>query len=53
MKKHCTFYHEFIETQHVFAENQQVYLKSKTYKNGMTLEEWSPINFQWNSVMQL
>ncbi len=53
MKKRCTFYREFIETQHVFTENQQVYLKNKTFKNGTILEEWSPINFQWVTVVQL
>lgn len=53
MKKRCTFYHEFIETQHVFTENQQVFLKNKTCKNGTTLEEWYPINFQWITVLKL
>jgi|GEM_PF-1017854 len=52
----CAICHEVIETQHVFSENNQVYLKKEQDKPTTSLgghEQWFPINFQWIPVMEL
>lgn len=52
----CPICHTAIKTQHVFADNNQVYLR-KTLKNesqtDLNSEEWFPINFQWITVFEL
>ncbi|WP_276166868.1 hypothetical protein [Zobellia alginiliquefaciens] len=53
IKRQCAFCHDVIETQHVFSENNQVYLKNDSNSNRLNVEEWSPINFQWIPVTQL
>ncbi|SHI89274.1 hypothetical protein [Pseudozobellia thermophila] len=52
VKTRCAFCHDVIETQHVFCEGDQVYLKGGN-ENPLTEEEWYPINFQWISVVRL
>ncbi|MDO6808983.1 hypothetical protein Q4603_10185 [Zobellia galactanivorans] len=52
-KKICSHCHDVIETQHVFSENNQVFLKNNCSNNTLTEEQWSPINFQWIPVVQL
>ncbi|WP_299534187.1 hypothetical protein [Ulvibacterium sp.] len=52
----CAVCHEVIETQHVFSENNQVYLKKGNTSHSITLknhEQWFPVNFQWIPVMEL
>lgn len=53
----CPVCHEVIETQHVFSENNQVYLKKgNTTSSSITLKtkgQWFPVNFQWMPVMEL
>ncbi|MUH38136.1 hypothetical protein D9O36_19975 [Zobellia amurskyensis] len=49
----CAHCHDVIETQHVFSENNQVFLKNNFTRNSTVEEEWSPINFQWIPVVQL
>ena len=52
----CPICHAAIKTQHVFANNNQVYLR-KTLKNesqsDLDSEEWFTINFHWKSVYEL
>ncbi|MCM4151108.1 hypothetical protein DHD05_05840 [Arenibacter sp. N53] len=55
-KSICCICHDVIETQHVFSENNQVFLKRNMVEssNGKTLkDQWHPINFQWISDMEL
>ncbi|WP_339712933.1 hypothetical protein [uncultured Kriegella sp.] len=52
----CSICHDAIQTQHVFSENDQVYLKidSVEIASEKTFEDqWSPINFQWISDFEL
>ena len=52
----CCICHDVIETQHVFAEDNQVFLKGNLNEslNGTVLkDQWYPINFQWVSDMEL
>ncbi len=45
--------HTVIKTQHVFATDNQVYLRKKNKNESQTdikNEEWFPINFQWTSI---
>lgn len=52
----CGICHDVIETQHVFSENNQVYLKenNKNTSNIKTIDdEWFPINFYWISDVQV
>lgn len=44
--------HTSIQTKHVFAENNQVYLRKSDTQNTNT-DEWFPINFQWISDVEL
>ncbi|WP_324027539.1 hypothetical protein QSV08_06195 [Maribacter sp. BPC-D8] len=39
-----------IETQHVFTENDQVYIKETNLSTSSNNEMWSPIQFKWVSV---
>jgi hypothetical protein len=55
-KNICSICHDVIETQHVFSEDNQVFLKRSMVEpsNGTILrDEWFPINFQWVSDMEL
>ncbi|MBU2904025.1 hypothetical protein KO529_04445 [Arenibacter algicola] len=55
-KSICCICHDVIETQHVFSEDNQVFLKRNMIEssNGKTLkDQWYPINFQWVSDMEL
>ncbi len=51
----CQICHDVIETQHVYSENNQVYLKNHSINknNAARTEEWFPINFQWKSDLEL
>lgn len=51
----CQICHDVIETQHVYSENNQVYLKNHSNKKMSVTkaEEWFPINFQWKSDLEL
>ncbi len=52
----CSICHDVIQTQHVFAENNQVFLKtiSDEIATKETFEDqWSPINFQWISDFEI
>ena len=43
-------YHDAIKTQHVFSQNNQVFLKldrQHRFQGEIEKEEWSPIQFQW------
>lgn len=49
----CPISHTVIKTQHIFADNNQVYLRKEHNKESQTVlksEEWFPINFQWASI---
>ncbi|CAM4381893.1 hypothetical protein [Zobellia nedashkovskayae] len=52
-EKICPHCHDVIETQHVFSENNQVFLRNDFTGSSSTKEEWSPINFQWIPVVKL
>ncbi|CAM4312501.1 hypothetical protein ZORO111903_12900 [Zobellia roscoffensis] len=52
-EKICPHCHDVIETQHVFSENNQVFLRNNCTGSSSTKEEWSPINFQWIPVVKL
>ena len=55
-KSICCICHDVIETQHVFSENNQVFLKRNMLQasNGsIPKDQWYPINFQWVSDMEL
>ncbi len=52
----CSICHDVIQTQHVFAENDQVYLKENNKnkkQSDSARDEWFPINFQWIPILQL
>ncbi|MCK0192081.1 hypothetical protein MWU84_19010 [Arenibacter sp. F20364] len=52
----CSICHDVIETQHVFSEDNQVFLKRnmKESSNGTVIkDQWYPINFQWVSDVKL
>ncbi len=53
----CGICHDTIETQHVFSENDQVFLKQEHAENNIlsikNKEGWHPINFQWIPVITL
>ncbi|MDL5513511.1 hypothetical protein QSE00_16920 [Arenibacter sp. M-2] len=52
----CSICHDVIETQHVFSEDNQVFIKRNRVEssNGSILkDQWYPINFQWVSDMEL
>ncbi len=52
----CLICHTAIKTQHVFADNNQVYLRKENNNESQTelnSEEWFPIIFQWISVFEL
>lgn len=53
IKRKCAFCHDVIETQQVYSEDNQVYLRKKASQKRLNVEEWSPINFQWIPVVQL
>ena len=44
------FSQEVIDTQHVFTEDDQVYIKNKATKNKNCQEAYSPIKFKWVSI---
>lgn len=44
---------EVIETQYVFTEHDQVYIKDKTSDNKNRQEAWSPIKFKWVSISEV
>ncbi|MGB5818255.1 MAG: hypothetical protein WBG90_02130 [Saonia sp.] len=52
----CNICHAVIPAQHVFSENDQVYLK-KSKKEISRFDtgndEWFPINFQWMPLIEL
>ncbi|MEZ4970914.1 MAG: hypothetical protein R2814_14890 [Flavobacteriaceae bacterium] len=55
-KNICSICHDVIETQHVFSEDNQVFIKKSRVgsPNGTILkDEWFPINFQWISDTEL
>lgn len=39
-----------IETQHVFTENDQVFIKNSNSSTKSNNEMWSPIQFKWVSI---
>ncbi|WP_299317043.1 hypothetical protein [Maribacter sp. Asnod2-G09] len=39
-----------IETQHVFTENDQVFIKDNNSSTSSNNEMWSPIQFKWVSI---
>lgn len=39
-----------IDTQHVFTENNQVFVKNKASYKANPKSEWSPITFKWVSI---
>ncbi len=44
--------HNVIKTQHVFSEDNQVFIKQEMTSNGKTTSiKWFPVNFQWVSDM--
>ncbi len=45
----CGIFHDVIETQHVFSEDNQVFVKQviSTDENKFK-EKWYPVNFHWN-----
>lgn len=52
----CPVCHKVIETQRVFSENNQVYLKKDTdgsFIKDKRNNEWFPINFQWIPIVEL
>jgi len=50
----CSICHDVIETQHVFTENNQVFLRKNIKGTSpMELDDWHPINFQWIAVVRL
>lgn len=44
----CNIGHAIIETQHVFSEDNQVFIKQVVVSGGeITADKWFPIPFQW------
>jgi hypothetical protein len=47
----CNIGHAIIETQHVFSEDNQVFIKQVVVSGGeITADKWFPIPFQWAPV---
>ena len=46
----CYIGHDRIQTQYVFAESNQVYLRKNELQN---TGEWFPINFEWISDIEI
>ncbi|TDS20758.1 hypothetical protein DFQ03_0011 [Maribacter caenipelagi] len=42
-----------IETQHVFTENNQVFIKNESSYKKSTRTVWSPIPFKWVSIAKV
>ncbi|WP_339840439.1 hypothetical protein [uncultured Maribacter sp.] len=53
VQKHNSYNQATIEAQHVFSENNQVFVRNNTFKNCKVDEEWSPIPFEWTKVVKL
>lgn len=50
----CGICHDVIETQHVFSEDNQVFVKQVILKPGkVATDKWFPINFHWASDLEL
>ncbi|SFR85022.1 MULTISPECIES: hypothetical protein [Maribacter] len=49
-KSNKVYSQEVIDTQHVFTEDNKVFIKKKTSIRSNPKEEWSPIKFTWVSV---
>lgn len=46
--------HNVIKTQHVFSEDNQVFIKQKLFSNGkIATEKWFPVRFYWASDMEV
>lgn len=53
VQKHNSYNQATIEAQHVFCENNQVFVRNNTSHNCKVDEEWSPIPFEWKKVRKL
>lgn len=53
-KSKSTRYHKFLKTNHVFVDENQVYLKKEIIETEILADQavqWFPVNFQWSSQL--
>lgn len=53
-KSKSSRYHKFLKTNHVFVDENQVYLKKDILEADDLTEQtiqWFPVNFQWSSQL--
>lgn len=53
VQKHNNYNQATIEAQHVFCENNQVFVRNIDAHNFNEDEEWSPVPFEWKKVGKL
>jgi len=52
-KNRSSRYQKFLQTKHVFVEDNQVYFKKDIQDPGIFDEpviQWFPVNFQWTTI---
>jgi hypothetical protein len=52
-KPNRVYSQEVIDTQHVFTEDNKVFVKNKSSFKSYSKDEWSPIKFTWVSVAKV